>query len=137
MDYYKFKDPEIQAVSGLKKLLEELGIEARVATKRSKSKAPEVEITVRLDAFEPVQPAVKNVELQVFLWVNGTIESAAYKKANDLALTLEGAFPLLPRFTQNVKHAEVSSWSPVEDEGILQVRSLICSFLMVADKQVI
>ena len=124
---HEFPDVEKELVSGLKTLLINNGeTNFRVATKRDSSN--NTQIICRFDGGN-ISNHLLDGGFTIYIWVNRDSESEAYAEANRISLKISSlveALPLVSKF-KFVSHGNVS---PVEDEGLTQVRSIISDCLV-------
>ena len=137
-NFYIYPNFSKALVSGLKTILTNLGeTDFRVATKKLplSADAPSVEIIVNVETGSPENlGSIRTDGCTIIIWVTKGSETLAYSEADRLAELISQAITLLPNHT-DVSWVEPGSWSPVEDEGETQVRSILSEGVLVPQKK--
>lgn len=130
VEYFEYKDGEIEIVKSLKSALEEIGVSNfRVATQRlpeNKRSSAVNEIIVRSTSKNILNKEVEE-NFTVYVFVSNSNENVAYKGANTLTIQLQTALKLIKSNSNHFRDIFNISSSVFEDEGNTQIRSVLFS----------
>lgn len=109
-----FPNGEVLVVAGLKQLLSELGVEAKVSTVKTspQGEQPRRSITVRSDGGTPLQRVTKEEDFGINVYAED------YASASTLASTVEALIQALPKVSTQIKNVEIrSAATRINDDG--------------------
>lgn len=129
-EYFEFKDSEPEIVRSLTEVLNFLNVSNfRVATQRLPENRRDKninEIIVRSNSRNQFNNELEE-SFTIYLFVHNENENVAYKTANDLTIKITNGLKIVKQHSNHFRNIYNISSSPFQDEGNLQIRSILFS----------
>lgn len=130
--YREFNDSEAELVKTLKKVFQEIGVNARVATKRlpEDKRSSDIDEVVVQCFNEDVSDnnIVVDSDFTIYVYCYDDNENVATKRCNDLKRKVLSSLRIVTIRSSFFKSVYDVSSSKFEDEGQTQIRSILASF---------